>query len=254
MKRLALILMGLLLGLALAMLSDGRLTHLRGLAPGLVPGWLTGAEDQSSLWRGQVRGLHPALLPVKVDLAWRFDQIDGPGARWSVALSGPGLSGQGTLGFPLARDRADLRAVRLEILLGDWPALIDGWPLGGLLLAEGLSADLILPDRRLTRIDATLDWSAARLAGVDIGRAEAVLTSDAGAWRVPFALTGDVIRANGTLSGRFGDPVAQLDLRIEPVGEVPEDWQRALDQAGDVTDEGWQITRDINLGSGWPLF
>jgi hypothetical protein len=254
MRRAALILVGLLMGLTLAVMSEGRLAHLRALAPGLMPGWLTGAEDQSSLWRGQMRGLQPTLLPVPADLTWRFDQIDGPGARWSVTLSGPGLSGQGTLGLPLARDRADLRAARLEILVGDWPALIDGWPLGGLVMAQSLSADMTLPGRAVQSVDAVLDWSGARLAGVDIGHAEAVLTSDAGTWRAPFALTGDVIRATGTLSGRFGDPLAQLDLRIDPVGEVPEAWQRALDQTAVPTDEGWQISRDIDLAAGWPLF
>jgi hypothetical protein len=254
MKRLLLILVGLLLGLALAALSEGRLTHLRSAAPGLVPGWLAGAEDTSSLWRGQRRRLQPPPWPVAGDVAWRFDQIEGLGGRWSVTLSGPGLSGQGRLGLPLALDRADLREAGLEILLGDWPALIDGWPLGGLVRVEGLRADLSLPERRLIRLDAVIDWSGARLAGVDIGTAEAVLTSDAGTWRAPFALTGDVIRASGTLSGRFGDPMAQLDLRIDPVGEVPEDWQRALDQSGQSVDEGWQITRDIDLGAGWPLF
>lgn len=254
MKRMALILLGLLFGLALAVLSEGRLIHLRTGAPGMVPGWLAGAEDQSSLWRGQMRGLHSAPWPVAVQLGWRFDRIEGLGGRWSVTLSGPGLTGQSSLGLPLAMDRAELSGARLEILPGDWPALIDGWPLGGLLLAEGLSADLTLPDRRFTRLDAALDWSGARLAGVDIGHAEAVVTSDAGTWRAPFTLTGDVIRASGTLAGKFGDPMAQLDLRIDAVGEVPEELQRALDQAGEAVEEGWQITLEIDLGSDWPLF
>jgi hypothetical protein len=254
MKRLVLILLGLVLGLALAALSEGRLTHLRSAAPGLVPGWLAGAEDHSSLWRGQRRGLQMRPWPVAGDVTWRFDQIEGLGGRWSVTLSGPGLSGQGALTLPLALDQAELRGGRLDILLGDWPALIDGWPLGGRVLAEGLSADMTLPDRRLTRLGAVIDWSGARINGVEIGTAEAVLTSDAGTWRAPFSLTGDVINARGTLSGRFGDPMAQLDLRIDPVGELPEGWQRALDQSGEAADSGWQITRDVDLGAGWPLF
>lgn len=254
MRRAGLILLGLLLGLALALLSDGRLSHLRALAPGLVPGWLAGADGQSTLWRGQMRGLHPASWPVAADLTWRFDRIASPGALWSFSLSGRGLSGQGALGLPPARDRVEIRSTRAEILLDDWPDVIDGWPLGGLLLAEGLSADLTLPGRDWRHLSTAIDWSGARLAGVAIGHAEAVVTSESGSWRAPFSLTGDVIRATGTLAGRFGDPTARLDLRIDPVGELPEDWQRALDQAGSATGEGWQITREVDLTSGWPLF
>lgn len=254
MRRAFLILAGVLLGLGLALLSDGRLSHLRSLAPGLVPGWLAGADGQSTLWRGQMRGLQPAIWPVAADLTWRFERIASPGALWSFSLSGKGLSGQGMLGIPPARDRLEIRGARAEILLDDQPALIDGWPLGGLLLAEGLSADLNLPGRDWRRLSTALDWSGARLDGVAIGHAEAVVTSDAGGWRAPFSLTGDVIRATGSLAGRFGDPTAQLDLRIDPVGEVPENWQTALDQAGRAADDGWQITREIDLATGWPLF
>ncbi|WP_417726336.1 hypothetical protein [Roseovarius sp.] len=254
MRRSALIFAGLLLGLVFAMLSEGRLAHLRALAPGFVPAALAGAEDQSSLWRGQTRGLQPVPWPVAADLTWRFDRLASPGALWSIGLSGPGLTGQGELGLPLALDHAELRAAGLEILLADWPVLIDGWPLGGLVLAKGISADLTLPQGRLQRLNAVLDWSGARLAGVEIGHAEVVLTSDAGNWRAPFSLNGDVIRASGTLSGRFGDAMAQLDLRIDPVGALPEDWLRALDQSGTAIDKGWQITRELDLAAGWPLF
>ena len=75
MKRLVLILLGLVLGLALAALSEGRLTHLRSAAPGLVPGWLAGAEDHSSLWRGQRRGLQMRPWPVAGDVTWRCCRV-----------------------------------------------------------------------------------------------------------------------------------------------------------------------------------
>ncbi|WP_297774256.1 hypothetical protein [uncultured Roseovarius sp.] len=256
MKRMLLVLVGIAIGLVLVVLSEGRMSHLRMLTPGLVPDGAAGVDGRSTVWRGQLHGLQPAVLPVSAELDWRFGGVETQGVRWDVELSGAGLDGQAVLGLPLAHDRFEIRAARAEVLLDEWPSLIDGWPLGGLLLAEAGSADIGLPERELHSVSIVLDWSAARVAGVTIGRGEAVVTSDrAGAWRAPFSLIGDVIRATGTVHGRLGDPRAQLEMQLETVSDsLPEEWLRALDQIGRARDGGWTITREIDLSQKWPLF
>lgn len=256
MSRAIVIVIGVVLGLALAVLSSGHLGHLRSLAPSLIPGWMAVVDGQSSLWRGQAADLRVSAVPVSADLSWRFARLAAPGTWWSVTLSGPGLSAEAELGLPPARDRAAIRAGRAEILLGDWPPLIEGWPFGGLVTVTELSADLGLPSGQLQRISAALEWSNARLGGAVIGPGEAMLTSDsAGGWRAPFSLSGEGLAATGSLSGRLGDTGARLDLAIEPLPDLPEDMARALDRSAQaLPGGGWRITREVDLGADWPLF
>ncbi len=254
MKRFLLIFSGVLCGLVLVVLSEGRVGHLRALAPQMVPGWAAPVDNAATLWHGQARGIRPLGLPVETDFNWRFARLAAPGAIWDLTAVAPGLAGQAELGLPAARDRAELRGGRVEVLLGDLPDLIRGVALDGLLAVEGLRADLALPERSLRSLGAQIRLSAARINGQEVGTGEMTVVSDqGGGWRAPFSLEGDLIFATGTLEGRFGTPVAVLEMRIEDAGKMPTDWQEALDRMARKDGTSWVVRRDLDLSLDWPL-
>ena len=254
MTRFLLIVVGVLCGLGLVLLSEGRVGHLRAFAPQMVPGWAAPIDSDATLWTGRARGVRPMGLPVEANVNWRFARFGAPGAVWTLTAVAEGLTGGAELGLPLARDRAELRDGRAEILLGDWPGLVRGVALGGLLNVSGLRAELALPARTLRAFSADIRWTGARIQGQDIGTGEMTVLSDqGGGWRAPFSLEGDVITASGTLEGRFGAPVAVLDMRIEDVGEMPADWREALDRVARKDGTSWIVRRDLDLSLDWPL-
>jgi|GEM_PF-986663 len=254
MTRFLLILSGVLCGLLLVVLSEGRVGHLRAFAPQMVPGWAAPIDNGATLWQGRARGIRPLGFPVETDLSWRFARLRAFGAIWDLSAMAPGLSGRAELDLPLARDRAELRDGRAEVLLGDWPGLVRGVTLDGLLEVAGLHADLALPERSLRAFGADIRWTGARINGQDIGTGEMTVLSDqGGGWRAPFSLEGDVVVASGTLEGRFGAPVAVLDLRIENAGGMPIEWQKALDRVARRVGTSWIVRRDLDLSLEWPL-
>lgn len=254
MKRFLLILAGVMSGLFLVGLIEGRIGHLRALAPGMVPGWASPVENGATLWRGAARGLRVTGLPVEADLGWRFARLAASGAIWDMTVTAPGLTGRGEIGLSMARDRADIRAGRIEILPGEWPGPIRGLTLDGLVEMTGLRADLALPDQSLRALGAGLRWSRARIDGQEVGTGEMTVLSDqGGGWRAPFSLTGDVIAVSGRLEGRFGSPVAVLDMRIKDAGAMPADWQGALDRVAQREGNAWVVRRDLDLSLDWPL-
>ncbi len=254
MKRFLLIVIGVLFGLALVVLSEGRVGHLRAFAPHMVPGWAAPIDSGATLWTGRARGLRPMGLPVETNLNWRFARLGAPGAVWTLTSEAEGLTGRAELGLPLALDRAELRDGRAEILLGDWPGLVRGVALDGLLTVSGLRAELALPGRSLRSFGGDIRWTGARIQGQEVGTGEMTVLSDqGGGWRAPFSLAGDVITVSGTLEGRFGAPVAVLEVRIEDAGEMPAEWQAALDRVARKDGISWVVRRDLDLSQDWPL-
>lgn len=255
MTRGLIVLAGLLIGLGLAVLSAGQLRHLRAALPGTVPGWSVPVEGTSTLWRGQARALRLSGWPVAADLGWRFGRAGAEGLIWDVTLAAPGLRGRADLGLPWSLDLVGLRTGHAEIRLEEWPGLIGGWPLRGLVSVEDLTADLALPGGRPLALSARITLAGGQLADADLGSGEAMLVSEpGGGWRMPVSVAGPAVRVSGSLEGRFGTHDARLDLRIVDAGAMPDAWRRALDQAARAEAGGWIITRDIDLSAGWPLF
>jgi len=256
MRRMIVTLVGCVLGATVAVLSAGRVADLRAVAPSLLPTWAAVIEGESTLWRGRTSELRTAVLPVGVVLSWRFGRIDTEGAHWDVSVSGPGLSGTAAVTVPYSRAHLAIRAGRIEALVADWPALIDGWPQRGMLSVSGLRTDLQPPLWLPLPLSASVEWSNAGLGEVGLGRGEGGVMAEAGGqWRAPFSLEGGMVTASGRLTGQTGTPIAQLDLGIAPGDDMPQDWREALDQVGTVQRDGtWQISRQVALDAGWPLF
>ena len=255
MSRVLLIAAGLLLGLALAGLSEGQMAHLKLIAPQILPAWTAPVTDVSTLWRGQASGLRPGVLPDPVDLRWRFERVEAAGPVWAIAVTGAGVEARGELALPWARDRVEITGLSGDILLSDLPALIGGVVQSGLLRVEGLRAEIGWPGRQLRALGGAITLTNGRLGPVEIDTGEAVLVSDkAGGWRLPLSLSGPVLRAEGTLEGVLGAPSAKLDLRVSAARELPEETRRALTRIAEPDGSGWRIGRKVESLADWPVF
>ena len=93
MRRAAILLLvsaGLTLGLALALVVNGRMAHLRALAgamPGLatLPGWTAAIDDSAGLIRGSAQ-------IGDAEIGWELRGIKAAGPVWRVRLDGPGVA------------------------------------------------------------------------------------------------------------------------------------------------------------------
>ena len=255
MTRGLLILLGLLTGLGLAVLSEGRMNHLRLVAPQLAPAWTAPIDGGATLWQGQAQNVTLGVLPGSTDLRWRFDRVEGAGVVWSIRLNGAGVDGRGEMRLPWSRDRVVLRDVSGDLGLADLPAIIGGTVQTGLLRVEGMRAEIGLPERQLRSLAAQVDMTGGRFGPVEIGSGEAILTSDqAGGWRMPLSVEGAMLRAEGALAGALGRPEARLDLRITEGETMSDEARRVLDRVAERGDGGWRLTRDIDSLGAWPVF
>lgn len=255
MTRGLLILLGLLTGLGLAVLSEGRMSHLRLVAPQLAPVWTAPIDGAATLWQGQARGVSFAVLPVPMDLRWRFERVERVGVVWSIRLNGAGVDGRAEMRLPWSRDRVVLRDVSGDLALADLPAIIGGAVQTGLLRVESMRAEIGLPERQLRSLAAQVEMTGGRFGPVEIGAGEAILTSDqAGDWRMPLSVAGAMLRAEGTLAGALGRPEARLDLRITEGESMSDEARRVLDRVAERDDDGWRLTPDIESLGAWPVF
>jgi len=97
MIRALVLVIGLTLGLSLAVVVEGRMVHLRALAGDRLPDWTHLIADDAALLRGTAA---PAPERLMLSASWRLARIGGAGPVWRIQLSGPGarLDGDAVLG------------------------------------------------------------------------------------------------------------------------------------------------------------
>ena len=140
-RGLALIL-GLMVGLAGAVIVGGRMAHLRALTGDNLPAWTAGLDDSAGVLRGQGR-------IDGAELRWHLAGVDWQGPRWSARLNTADWQMGGTVHFRgvqvtvaavngvlpaawLAPDGQGLIAIGTGQMTFDWRggALIDGQIVG----------------------------------------------------------------------------------------------------------------------------
>ncbi|MCC5969538.1 MAG: hypothetical protein JJU15_06280 [Pararhodobacter sp.] len=94
MIRALLLIFGLALGLALALLAEGRMAHLRAIASDRLPAWTKFISPDTRFWHGQTT---PLPGPVNLAAEWRLARLDRAGPVWQLQLAAPGLSLSGAV-------------------------------------------------------------------------------------------------------------------------------------------------------------
>lgn len=204
-------------GLAVAVLWLGEMRHLR-MTGVTLPGWSTHIAADAGVLAGSADLPPQGDLPA-LNVEWSAIAPDWDGLRWNIRGTGEGieLRGQMVLGF--WPDTAWLRDGRGTLSLRQ---LSKG-------TAEGLAV-VEAANGQVTGLMSTPVPSgdlAGRLAKLRVGDAalgegpiRGALMAD-GAWQGDLTLTGGVTDGTGTLTGRLGAKVGQLDLTIADASAVP---------------------------------
>lgn len=166
MIRFLALVVGLALGLAVAVALNGRVAHLR--LAGLAPEWMAGFDAGAGLLAGQSRF-------ADATLRWQAVGVDLEGPRWALVLDGADWQAR-------AEGRADAAGLRLTAITGLVPG---AWlhPSGqGILAIRDGAVRIFLPAGVL--LDGWLDGQARALvlAPVQV-EGEVSLTVSYGEWR-----------------------------------------------------------------------
>lgn len=250
-----LVVTGLLVGLALAVLGEGRMRHLRALAGDALPVWSNGLSSDAGLGAGRladVTGLLPFGGPV--DLYWQFEEIDLSGAIYKVVLADPAgaVDLQARLRIPFGAGWQALEFSRGEGVIDLAPAYAAprGLPLTGRLLVVDGAGVLDGSKKQLRALRLTGSLAEGRFDGFDLGRVRLALRDDAAEeWLGDVTADGGVLDLSAGVRGRFDQTVFALEGEIGENPDMPEGWRRALNQSLPKTETGWSLPPEMDLAA-----
>ncbi|WP_069301084.1 hypothetical protein [Neptunicoccus sediminis] len=248
-----LVVTGLLVGLGLAVLGEGRMRHLRALAGESLPVWSRALSPDAGFGAGRladVTGLLPFGGPV--DLRWKFDGIDLSGATYKVALTDAAgaVDLQARLRVPFGAGWQALEFSQGEgvIDLGATYAAPRGLPLTGRLLVVDGSGVLDGTAKQFRSLALTGSLAEGRFDGFDLGQVRLVLRNDAGGeWLGDVTADGGVLDLSAGGRGRLNQNVFALEGKIGENPDMPEGWRRYLNQSLRKTDAGWSLPPGMDL-------
>lgn len=219
--------LGLLLGFALAVLTQGRHAHLSALMGDGLPGWTQAIADDASLWRGSAA---PLAGPLALAADWQLARIGRDGPVWRLRLSGPGVAIVGDL-TPAADGTASLTGISGRVD----PAALAAWQ-----NRPEFDAGLLI-----TRASATIDTRTGTLStlnaegfaqGVIVaqsalgdGRMSASLEAD-GRWQLHLTVAAGQAEIEATGDALGG--LLRLHVDEDRPELLPDSWGRPL-PAGD---------------------
>ena len=248
-----LILSGLLIGLALATVFEGRISHLRQIAGDRLPEWSTRLSPDTGLGRGSLRGvvgLWPSGPPL--DVHWVFVGLGLSGADYKVditdAAGSVDLHARVHLGFGGGWQGLEFSGGEGEIDLGPTYAAPRGLPLRGRVLLVDGAGVFDAAALQLVRLRGLGSLAEGQFDGFDLGRARLVLKDgDAGEWLADVSVEGAALTLQAKARGRFEDSALALEGRIDENPDMPEGWRRFLNQGLSQDGDGWVLPEAMDL-------
>jgi len=220
--------LGLLLGLALAILAEGRQVHLSALMGDSLPGWTQAIAADASLIRGSAG---PLAGHLALDADWRLARIGLAGPVWRLRLSGDGVQIAGDLTLR-ADGTAQLNAISGRVD----PAALAAWE-------HRPEFDAIF---RIARASGTLDTRHGTLSTLQAegfanavvlgesalgdGRLAAGLEAD-GRWNLRLTLVAG--QAGVEVDGDALGGILRLHVDEGRADLLPAGWGRPLPSGGD---------------------
>ncbi|GGA29401.1 hypothetical protein [Neptunicoccus cionae] len=253
-----LIITGLLVGLGLAVLSEGRMRHLRALAGEALPAWSRALSPDAGFGAGQLADVTGLLaFGGPVDLRWQFDGIDLSGVTYKVELADAAgaVDLQVRLKVPFGAGWQALEFSKGEgvIDLGATYAAPRGLPLTGRLLVVDGAGVIDGTKKQLRSLALTGSLAEGRFDGFDLGQVRLALRNDAvGEWLGDVSAGGGVLSLSAQGRGRFDQTVFALEGEIGENPDMPEGWRRHLNQSLPKTDAGWSLPSEMDLDA--PVF
>ncbi len=237
--------LGLLLGVVVAIIGFGRIDHLRQVAPSQLPAWTDAVSGASGLLAGRAQVATP-FAPL--DLDWRLDGLSAAGPDWQASLTGTGVAMTGKVSAHAPFDTVVLSqgrgVVDLALVSADMPLSIPA----GVLRFDRLDAQYRLSDQRLVQLVGEGRIQGLSFGGDALSDGTFRLRADVGGgWRLEFDIPdGPVAGLGGTASGRLDRVQATLAATLVPGPEMPPDWSDALLYWGDKTEDGnWRLRLSV---------
>jgi hypothetical protein len=240
----------LMIGLTGALVTDGRVAHLRLLAGDRMPVWAARLPDEAGLLRG-----HAAVGKEGAgwDLRWDLRRLALSGPVWSVQLTGPDtmLAGEMTLTGSGLRLAALTGSLDLAALTGQegMPAVLARSGVSGQISLTGGQAVAGYGQGLVRRMSGRADARATAIGfdGHHLGDGPLVTTLAEGQWQMDMTLSGGVAPVAITLSGAFGAGRAQMVLSLEDVPTVPQGWRNALGLLASREGPRWVLTQTLDM-------
>lgn len=227
MIRALILAIGLLLGLALVVLVEGRRAHLAAVMGDRLPGWAQMIAEDASALRGSAGPL-AGRLALSAD--WRLAGIGSGGPVWRMQLSGPGMRLTGDL--TLATDGT----AHLDNISGS----VDAAALAAWEHRPEFDADL-----QITRANATFDADHGALSVLQAeGLAQSVVLGQSalgdgrltasrladGRWEMHLTLADG--QAEVAVDGDARGGILRLHVDEDRAELLPSGWGRPLPSSG----------------------
>ena len=237
------LLFGVLLGLAAAVLVFGRIDHLRMVAADRLPAWTDTLASGSGLGSGRIGVSELPPLTKSAMLTWAWSGFAGGTPKWDVVLDDVGAKATAVLELSLGQRLVLLREGQGRLSLSDLTGNLPIPAVDGDVRIDMAQADFRPSDRRLTRLEAAGQVLGVTLDGQPVGNGPFSLTADVGGgWRLEFQLVSDAVQVQGRLAGRIGGRKLSLDALITPGADMPKAWSAQLNFLTKPDDQGrWPL-------------
>ncbi len=256
--RMLLLVLGLTLGLALAVLIQGRMADLRLIAGDRLPVWSQTLSDDTGLRAGRkdtVLGLLPGRVPV--DMAWQFQRLSLSGLHYTLRLTGQGGGDDIALTLrthiPFWPANGTWKQIAFTDLQGDLAlnptyTAAQNLPLTGRLLVADGAGLYDLDQSRLITLTGLASLADGTFDGQPLGPTRLTLSAgDPDEWLATLTSTSDALMLNASLRGRFDQSTFSLQGDITSGDALPESWQRGLTQSLSKSGDAWVLPETLDL-------
>ncbi|GEM_PF-3468422 len=246
--RIFLVIFGLAIGMAVAAVTEGRMSHIRALASDRLPGWTRGLSDASGLGRGTLPGVKLSGSDLAFDLNWTFNSLQTRGIWYDVNLAGAGVDIDARVLMPFGMNqKAEFQAFG-QLNLGQIFARGDTADVQGVIAVESLTGRYDLGENDLLELAATARWLDARFEGMELEEPQiGIVTTPDGAWMASLNIVAPTVNLVANVSGSFHGPSAVITAEITRKAGFPNAWLAYIPQAVQGADGVWQVGRDIDL-------
>lgn len=246
MIRITLILLGFVLGLAIAVGAKGTIGQARLLVGDALPGWTEKLHPESGLTQGQAN--HQSLPGFQAtDTIWRLRSVDLTGATYAVKIVGDGVSLTGSVTQPWGGGPAAFDLTSGEIAIA---TALPSARISGQALVDSLILQQILWTADVRTVEGVLALAGLEFDGRSLGPGQLRISEgEAGTWLGQISLAGEgPLTLQADLRGQFDASRVQVDGMITPgTVALPDHWLRQLDETFPRSEEGWKINQIIDL-------
>jgi hypothetical protein len=245
MIRVLVLFVGLVLGLGLAVMTQGKVGHLRFIAKGNLPAWVQMLSPDSSLLQGAAMQVVP-----NIDAEWQFKGVAIDGLLYGLRLTGDGVTVRGDVKVAWDRQTIQFWQARGEVDLvkAYTPAAVT--TLTGKLYVEGLMGSVDYMNKHIRSLSGDVILRETQFDGNNLDDLNIHFSpGEADTWLAQLNMPQGALVLSADVRGQFNNSVAQIDGVVSEGSDMPDRWRRALDQSLPKTADGWQLDQSLDLSN-----